>query len=190
VESSYVSPSNFLDVLKSRHCKHIQETKLPDASIISFSISTEPSSIFRVRNVTFTQNFAFIFAAHQRYLTAVREWLTTPDKINLELTPIANRGDRVIDMVNYGDYNRVYGRLSALIPQPYTAHTQLPQSPNKRGKAMQRTSRLRSGTGCTRKQSSLLPPHKQFITKATFRVSLFITNVSEYIPSTYCDVPV
>jgi hypothetical protein len=127
VESFHVSPSNFLEVQKSRHCKHIQETKLPDASIISFSISTEPSSIFRVRKIPFTQIFAFIFAAHQRYLTAVREWLTPPDIINLELTPIANRGDRVLDMVNYEDYNRVYGLLSALIPQPYTAHTQLPQ---------------------------------------------------------------
>ena len=91
MESSYVSPSNFSEVLESRHCKHIQETKLADTSILSFSISTEPSNIFRVGTVAVTQIFGYITSAQQKWLTAVQEWLTHPDIFNLELTPIANR---------------------------------------------------------------------------------------------------
>jgi hypothetical protein len=89
--SSYIYPSNFSDTLQSKRCCDFQKNRLADASIITFSISTDPSSTFHVGNVLVTQIVGFITSAQQKWKTVVQEWLTHPDIINLELTPIANR---------------------------------------------------------------------------------------------------
>jgi hypothetical protein len=61
------------------------------ASINSFSINTDASSIFQVCSRPYTQIVGLVAAPEKIRSSALQEWLTHPDIINLELTPIANR---------------------------------------------------------------------------------------------------
>jgi hypothetical protein len=60
------------------------------SSVFQVHIDTCLTRVFQVSNLPFTKIIGLVASTERIYSSVVQEWLTHPDVINLELTPIAN----------------------------------------------------------------------------------------------------